>query len=370
MTTFEAPDQGSAQTPAFADRLVAILNHGALNLALCIGYRAGIFDHMDTLEAPCSLDELSEGSGLSARYLKEWLGIMVCGGIVELHPADGGEERFHLPKTHGDLLCRRAGSGNLGVYTQEMPLLTSCALEPLMADLKVAEGISYDHYPRFQRFMAQLADAKHREVLVDVFLPAVGQGRIVAALEKGIRVCDLGCGTGLAVCLMAAAFPSSDFVGLDLDPDALAAGRRTAVEGGLDNVRFDRADAADPATRERYRHSFDYVTAFDAIHDQSRPLEALRNVRAILKPQGAFSMIDIAADSSLAENRGHPMGAFLYSVSLMHCLPVGLVDGGAGLGMMWGRQKAVDLLKEAGFGEITVEEIPDDPFNLHFFCRP
>jgi hypothetical protein len=63
------------------------------------------------------------------------------------------------------------------------------------------------------------------------------------------------------------------------------------------------------------------------------------------------------------------MGAFLYTVSLMHCMPVGLVDGGAGLGMMWGREKAEEMLREAGFTDVFVQEIPEDPFNLHFFCR-
>jgi SAM-dependent methyltransferase len=350
--------------------MATILNHGALNLALSIGYRAGIFDLMDTLDAPCSLTELSTRTGVDARYLREWLGVMVCGDIIELHRGPDGEERFFLPTPHGDLLCRRAGNGNLGVYTQEMPLLTNCALEALMADFDHGAGITYDHYPRFQSFMSQLADAKHREVLVDVFLPSVDQGRLTADLNTGIRVCDLGCGTGLAVCLMADAFPASRFVGLDLDPDAVAAGSRAAAKAGLTNASFVCVDVAGPEAETAYRQQFDYITAFDAIHDQTRPMAALRNVCAMLAPEGAFSMIDIAADSSLAENRDHPMGAFLYAVSLMHCLPVGLVGGGAGLGMMWGRQKAVALLKEAGFGQIEVEEIPNDPFNLHFYCRP
>ena len=62
------------------------------------------------------------------------------------------------------------------------------------------------------------------------------------------------------------------------------------------------------------------------------------------------------------------MGPFLYTVSLMHCMPVGLVGGGAGLGMMWGRQLAEAMLQQAGFTQVTVTEIPNDPFNLHFFC--
>jgi ubiquinone/menaquinone biosynthesis C-methylase UbiE len=123
-------------------------------------------------------------------------------------------------------------------------------------------------------------------------------------------------------------------------------------------------------TRKRkLRGSFDYVTAFDAIHDQTQPMMALQGIHAVLKDGGVFSMVDIAASSDLNKNMDHPMGMFLYTVSLMHCMPVGLADGGTGLGMMWGREKAVSMLKAAGFADVSVEEIPEDPFNLHFFCR-
>ena len=81
-------------------------------------------------------------------------------------------------------------------------------------------------------------------------------------------------------------------------------------------------------------------------------------------------MIDIKAESRISDNRGHPMAPFLYTVSLMHCMPVGLNNEGRGLGMMWGKQQALELLAEAGFSHVSAEEIPNDPFNLHFFCRP
>jgi hypothetical protein len=84
---------------------------------------------------------------------------------------------------------------------------------------------------------------------------------------------------------------------------------------------------------------------------------------------GVLSMVDIAARTELTDNLSHPMGPFLYAVSLMHCMPVGLAGGGAGLGMMWGREMAVDMLNRAGFHHVEVLEMPHDPFNLHFFCR-
>ncbi len=80
-------------------------------------------------------------------------------------------------------------------------------------------------------------------------------------------------------------------------------------------------------------------------------------------------MIDIDAASQQAGNMDHPMGPFLYTVSLMHCMPVGLFDQGRGLGMMWGREQAVSLLDQAGFRHIQVLEMAHDPFNVHYLCR-
>ncbi|BBO84157.1 transcriptional regulator [Desulfosarcina ovata subsp. sediminis] len=361
--------QSAEPTKSFPEKMIDILNYGSLNLAMGLGYRAGLFDIMDAEARPRSAQEISRQANLNCRYVNEWLGIMVCGGIVELVPGDDGTERFFLPKAHGDLLARRAGSGNLGVYTQEIPLLTVSAMERVFQGFLSGEGIPYEQYPDFHDFMGQLGDAKHRQVLVDVFLPSVDNGRLVDALRRGIEVCDLGCAQGVATLVMAQAFPASHFTGIDISREALETARAGARDAGLENIRFDVRDAAELRHPNELSGNFDYITAFDAIHDQTRPLEALQGIYEILKADGAFSMIDIAAESGIGGNRSHPMGAFLYTVSLMHCMPVGLVDGGAGLGMMWGRQQAEKMLGEAGFGQVTVAEIPNDPFNLHFFCR-
>jgi SAM-dependent methyltransferase len=353
----------------FQDKMVDILNHGALNLAMGLGYRAGLFDIMDRIGRPGTVDEICGDTGLNHRYVREWLGVMVCGGIVEWVREDDGEPRFLLPAAHGDVLARRAGSGNLGVYAQEIPLLTACAMGAVSRGFETGDGIPYTQYPDFHDFMAQLGDAKHRQTLVDVFLPSVDDGRLVEALHRGIDVCDLGCAQGVATLLMARAFPASRFTGIDISTEALETARADAREKGLANVCFERRDAAGLRRPGDLSGRFDYITAFDAIHDQTRPLEALQGIHQILADDGAFSMIDIAADTDIGGNRDHPMGPFLYTVSLMHCMPVGLVDGGAGLGMMWGRQRAEEMLAQAGFGQVAVMEIPDDPFNLHFFCR-
>ncbi|CAL1155777.1 unnamed protein product, partial [Cladocopium goreaui] len=84
---------------------------------------------------------------------------------------------------------------------------------------------------------------------------------------------------------------------------------------------------------------------------------------------GIFVMVDIRAETGVAKNLGHPMAPFLYTVSLMHCMPQGMNDGGPGLGMMWGRQKALSMLQEAGF-EVEVVEMEFDTFNDCYVCRP
>ena len=361
--------KNSADIPKpFAEKMTDILNFSALNLAVAVGYQTGLFDVMDTFDTPRTLEAIADKADLNPRYLKEWLGVMVTGQIVELSMGADKKNRYYLPKPHGDLLARRAGNSNLGVYTQEIPLLTACAMDAVVEGFSTGDGVAYDRYPKFQAFMSQLADAKHRQVLVDTFLPSIDGGRIVERLKSGMRVCDLGCAQGVAVMLMAEAFPQSRFTGIDISQEAIEAGRSQAARQQLANLEFVTMDAALLKDNADFKDFFDYVTAFDAVHDQTSPLVVLEGIHHSLVPGGVFSMVDIAAQSNLADNLDHSMGPFLYTVSLMHCMPVGLVDGGSGLGMMWGQEKAVEMLKAAGFKNVQVQEIPEDPFNLHFLC--
>ncbi|MFP4310341.1 MAG: class I SAM-dependent methyltransferase [Desulfococcaceae bacterium] len=351
---------------AFSRRMADILNAGAVNLAMAIGYRTRLFDVMDEMDRFAGSAEIAEAAGLDERYVREWLAVMATARVVDL-ASDGNAEKFRLPKAHGDFLTRRAGNANMGVYAQEIPLLTRTAYDAVTEAFTTGEGIPYERYPRFQAFMSELGNMKHRQTLVDVFLPSVDGGRLVERLRGGIDVLDLGCGEGVATRLMAEAFPKSRFVGLDLDEPAIQAAR--AVSPPRSNLRFELRDAAHLKDDPALQAAFDYVAAFDAVHDQTRPLDILRGVRHLLRPGGCFSMVDIAAESGVAGNMEHPMGPMLYTVSLMHCMPVGRMDGGPGLGTMWGRQKAEAYLREAGFAEIWVQPVPEDPFNLHFLAR-
>jgi hypothetical protein len=228
----------------FSEKMIKILNYGAINLAMAVGYRSGLFDVMDSFDSPQTVDRIAEKAELDPRYLREWLGVMVTAEIVELYGGTGGQNQYFLPKYRGDYITRRAGNANLGVYTQEIPLLTVCAMEAVIEGFTTGEGVTYDHYPKFQAFMSQLANAKHRQILVDKFLPSVDNGRLVERLRSGIQVCDLGCAEGIALMLMARAFPKSRFTGIDISREAIDEARRQAREKQIENLEFLKLDAA------------------------------------------------------------------------------------------------------------------------------
>jgi trans-aconitate methyltransferase len=187
---------------------------------------------------------------------------------------------------------------------------------------------------------------------------------LLARLEAGIRVADVGCGTGYCVALMAARFPRSTVVGYDVSAPALAEARAAVAARGLANASFVVQDLA----RFAPEAPLDLVTAFDAIHDQADPAGVLRRIRAALAPGGLFLMVDVSASSELADNVGVPMAAHLYAVSTMHCMSVSLAGGGPGLGAAWGHQLATRMLEEAGFASVQLFERVD-PVNSLYVAR-
>jgi SAM-dependent methyltransferase len=163
---------------------------------------------------------------------------------------------------------------------------------------------------------------------------------------------------------MAREFPRSRFVGYDLAEDAIADGRAEASGMGLANVRFDVLDVAKLSGSPR----FALVTAFDAIHDQLDPAAVLARVNATLSDDGTFLMIDFKFASDVAGNIGKPFAPLYYGISLTHCMTVSLAYGGAGLGAVWGIEKAKAMLAEAGFGRVEVLDSPR-PQNCIYVCR-
>ena len=340
----------------FTERMSRLMNEGMLSVLVSMGYELGLFDILDGMQ-PSSSREIAVASGLNERYVREWLGGMVAGGIIDY--ADG---RYHLPTEHGQVVTRAAGPDNFAAFMHSTALLSDRRHEVLDA-FRGGGGVPYERYDDFMALWAELNAAKFERALLTQLPQAIP--KVDERLASGIDVLEIGCGEGHATNVMAAAYPKSRFCGFDLREGAIDEAARNARERGTTNVEFRACDLAALDATSRW----DLVAGFDVIPDQAKPREALRLVRRALRPGGAFLMVDIHANSDVGENRSHPAGSFLYGTSLLHCMTVSLAYDGEGLGAVWGEQRARELLSEAGFNDLEVMQLEGDPFNAFFVAR-
>ncbi|NIR29263.1 MAG: class I SAM-dependent methyltransferase [Gammaproteobacteria bacterium] len=347
---------------AFEEKLVGVLNNGALALMTSIGHRTGLFDAMSKLPAASSA-EVAAAAGLNERYVREWLGAMTAGGVVEHDPERG---TYTLPPEHAALVTREGGSDNIGVFAQYIGQLGAVE-DDIVECFHKGGGVPYERYQRFHEIMAEDSGQSVLPALKDHILPLVPG--LTQRLEQGISVLDVGCGRGKAVNLMASRFPNSRFVGIDLSEEAIAYARREADEKRNSNVQFIARDLSD-FDRTAEPGAFDFVTTFDAVHDQKDPKAVLKGIRTSLADDGVYLAQDIKGTSHHHGDRDHPIGPLLYTISCMHCMTVSLAQEGEGLGAMWGKEKALAYFREAGFSDVQVHELEHDFQNYYYACRP
>lgn len=346
----------------FGVRFLNILNHGALAVMISIGHRTGLFAAMREA-GPATSAEVAATAKLNERYVREWLGAMACGGIAI---CDETGSVFSLIPAAAEIL---GGSGE----TESLAYLAQYVAMMGFIEDKVVEcfhrggGVPYSAFPRFHEVMA--SDSKQTVVdpLFEHLLPLVPG--ISLALHNGIEVLDVGCGRGKALLKMAAQFPQSRFTGWDLSDEATRGAQAEADALGLKNLKLEVRDLSN-FHETAPQAAFDFITAFDAIHDQARPDHVLAGIRRALKPDGVFLMQDIGASSNVAENTGHAIGTLLYSLSCTHCMTVSLAQGGLGVGAMWGEQMTREFLGNAGFRHVERHTLEHDIQNYYYIVKP
>jgi 2-polyprenyl-3-methyl-5-hydroxy-6-metoxy-1,4-benzoquinol methylase len=284
---------------------------------------------------------------------------MVTGRVVDY---DAERRMYRLPAEHASCLTRDAAPNNMAAFMQYIGVLG--AVEDKIVDcFHHGGGVPYSAFKRFHKVMAEDSAQTVLPALNEHILPLVPG--VIDQLRTGIDVLDLGCGSGRAVNQMARDYPNSRFVGIDVSDEAIGSARTEAFRLGLENARFCEMDATALADVEQY----DFITTFDAIHDQADPQRVLDNIHRALRPAGTYLMQDIAGTSHLDKDVEHPAGVFLYSMSTMHCMTVSLAVGGAGLGTMWGEEVARQMLHAAGFTRIDVHRLAHDFQNMYFVIR-
>ena len=343
---------------AFMGKMVGDMSAAISGALVILGDKLGLYRALAEI-GPASSQQLANRTGMAERYVREWLAAQAASGFAEYDAATGQfsmspEQQMALADPQSPVFVASAFQLIASVYMDE----------PKIAEaFRSGSGVGWhEHHECLFRGTEQFFRTGYRAHLVDGWLPALDG--VVDRLRAGAKVADIGCGAGASTIIMAQAFPASNFHGFDYHVASIARAREAAAEaGGPSNVDFAVATA-----KEAPGSDYDLVACFDCLHDMGDPVGAARHVRAMLKPDGTFLIVEPFAGDSLMENM-NPVGRMYYSASTMICTPGSLAqEVGLGLGAQAGPGRLAEVLGEAGFTRVRVAT--ETPFNLIIEARP
>ncbi|MCR9097152.1 MAG: methyltransferase domain-containing protein [bacterium] len=355
---------GNAPTPeeikAFSLNVWGYKKGEVVSLMIFIGDQLGLYRALDGA-GPMSAPELAEKTDLQERWLLEWLRGQAAAGLLDYHEPD----RFELTPTGSLVLANEADSLVFAAGAFGAPMGPEIA-ERLVDAFRTGIGLSYEDLgPNAAHRTERMLGPWTRQALVPRILPALDG--VVPKLEAGAKAADVGCGSGVALLAMAAAFPASEFHGYDPSSIAIERTRAKAKEAGLENVHLHVAGGESLPSDER----FDFLLTFDCLHDMTRPAEVIASIRRALRPDGTWLIKDIRSQPRFEDNLGHPMLAMFYGFSVSACMSSALSEpGGAGLGTLgFNPEVAERMVREAGFEHFRMHDF-EDPTNLYYEVRP
>ena len=328
----------------------------AVNAALAlIGDELGLYRAMADSQ-PVSSEELAARTGTQERYVREWLATQAASGFVEL-----GEDGYVLPPEHALVLADET-SPFLMTGALQSANAAVLARERVAERFVTGEGLGWhEHHHGLFHGVERAFAVGYRTHLLTEWLPALDG--VVARLEAGGTVADVGCGHGVSTILMAQAFPAARFVGIDYHAELIALARERAEQAGVaDRVTFTIA-GADKIPGSGY----DLVAFFDAFHDLGDPLAAARSAASVLAPDGRCMLVEPFAGDRVQDNL-HPVGRFYYAMSTLVCTPGSLSQPGrAALGTQAGEARLREVLQAGGFGD--VRRVAETPLNIVLEAR-
>jgi 2-polyprenyl-3-methyl-5-hydroxy-6-metoxy-1,4-benzoquinol methylase len=339
MSTDAATDTAidSGRVDAFVQRFVGDLATAMHLPTVLIGDRLGLYEAMAD-GAPVTAEELADRTGTDERYLTEWLSAQAAAGYLDY---DGSA--FRLPREHAMFFV----DGAAPVFVPGAYQVAAAAMkaEATVTDaFRTGRGVGWhEHDPELFVGTDRFFRAGYAAHLVSEWLPALDG--VVADLERGVPVADVGCGQGASTVLMARAFPRSRFVGSDYHAPSIEAARQAAHRAGVgDRCTFEVASAQDFGGT-----GYRLVTSFDCLHDMGDPVGAARHVREALAPDGTWLLVEPAAGDRLEDNL-NPVGAVFYSASTLICTPASRSqEVGRCLGAQAGPARLAEVAGEAGF---------------------
>ena len=303
--------------------------------------------------------ELAAAAGVHERYVREWLSHQAASNYLSYDPAT---RTFALSDEQAMVFAAADSPVNLmGGFDLMAAMLDN---QPKVERaFRTGGGVAWgDQAGCMFCAVARFFRPGYHNNLVGAWLPALDG--VVAKLERGAKVADIGCGHGWSTVLMAKAFPNSYFVGYDFHPASIDAAAAHALSHGVTrNARFEVGTAKDFPAR-----GLDLVTCFDCLHDMGDPAGAAAHIRESLKRDGTWMIVEPMAGDSLEQNL-NPVSRLYYAASTMICIPTSLSqDVGTALGAQAGEAKLREVLASGGFG--AVRRAAETHFSMVLEARP
>ncbi len=339
----------------FMGKLVGDMGGAAMLASVIVGEELGLYRAMADGE-PISAAALAAKTGCNPRLTLEWLSAQAASGYVE--HADG---KFRLPPEQAMALANEDSpvyvAGGASVLAT-MFLDKDKIVKAMRGDGALSWG---DHHPCMFSGTEKFFRPGYRANLTSAWLPALDG--VVAKLEAGAKVADVGCGHGASTVVMAQQYPKTRFFGFDFHAPSVATATERAREAGVgDRVHFTTASAKTYSERD-----FDLVCFFDCLHDMGDPVGAARHAFEALKPDGTVLLVEPFANDHLDHNLS-PVGRMFYAASTFICTPNSLSqEVGLGLGAQAGEARLRSVFLEAGFSQFR--RATETPFNLVLEAR-
>ncbi len=342
---------------AFLHRFVGDLGATVHAGMVVIGEKLGLYKAL--ADGPLTSAELAAKTQTDERYVREWLASQAAGGYVMYEEKTG---KFSLTEEQAFALAVEDSPAYIPGAFQVA--LGSLAAVPRIADcFRTGAGMGWhEHHDDVFTGTEKFFRPGYAANLVASWIPALDG--VKQKLESGGRVADVGCGKGASTILMAKAFPKSRFFGFDYHDKSIEAARDNAKNNGVaDRVTFEVAKA-----KEYPGKGFDLVAVFDCLHDMGDPVGAASHVRASLRDDGTWMIVEPFANDALKDNL-NPVGRVYYSFSTLLCTPCSRSQEiGLCLGAQSGEAGMREVVTAAGFNRFR--RAAETPFNIVYEARP
>ncbi|MGH2465910.1 MAG: class I SAM-dependent methyltransferase [Candidatus Limnocylindrales bacterium] len=318
------------------DDLAASLDGFYRTWAVYLGLELGLFRRIRAA-APSGITAagLATQAGCQADVIETWLRLAHAVDLVDL-----ADDRATMDEHTAQVLLDDQRPEYLGGQFVST-VVSSLDHEALVEFARSGRPLQI-RPPRYHRAIEALT-AQDIAVFFQEGLAALPD--LAAELAGGGRVLDVHCGGGKWLIAVAAQFPETNLVGVELEPDSLARAVRHVQESGFSSRISIEGRAGEDLP---WPGAFDLVYFQDAIHDVLDPVASLRAAWACVRTGGRLVVLDWCLPETLEESRS-VHGAMMWGIQLDQ-----LFQGTR----LWDHAGFANLFIEAGIGAPGIVDLP------------